>query len=135
MNKHHSNAFKKIKKKISYRTGDIPIKALYQWRNLPNEKMTDIQEIQNYLELVYQHRRDFFIKNHKEIWLVISRYMSYFSKAVSQITDWQIYYKFRIIRILCTNISGMSTKKSELCSIQNGRYPYICLISVMKWAN
>ena len=30
VNKHHFNASKKIKKKICYRTGDIPIKAQFQ---------------------------------------------------------------------------------------------------------
>ena len=66
--------------------------------------------------------------------LKISLNLSNFSKEVSQLTYWQTYKKFRIIWNKCTNIPGMSPKKSERYLIQNWRYPYNCVISVRKWA-
>ena len=40
----------------------------------------------------------------------ICLYLSNLSKEVSQLTDWQTYKKFRIIRKWCNNIPGMSLK-------------------------
>ena len=47
---------KKFQKDIISRNGDSPL-ALYQWGNKPTNKLTDVQEIQNYLKVVYKHPR------------------------------------------------------------------------------
>ena len=49
---------------------------------------------------------------------------------VSQPMDLQTYKKFVIIGKNCTNISGISSKKSECYLFQNSIYPYIDLISI-----
>ena len=64
--------------------------------------------------------------------LEISLYLCNFSKELSQLTDWQIYKKFRMIWKLCTNIPGMSQKNSERHIIQHLINLYICLISIRK---
>ena len=42
--------------------------------------------------------------------LDISLHLSYFSKEVSPLTDWQTYMNFTSIWIYCTNTQGMSPK-------------------------
>ena len=49
---HPRNVSNKIKKDASSRTGDIPIFVYFQQGSKPTNRLTDIQEIQNYLELV-----------------------------------------------------------------------------------
>ena len=45
----------KILKDISSRNVDITICVLFQSGSKPTNRLTDIQEIQNYFELVYKH--------------------------------------------------------------------------------
>ena len=64
--------------------------------------------------------------------LEISLYLYNFSKEVSQLTDLQIYKKFRIIWNKCTNIPGMSPKKFRKISYPELEISFICVISVRK---
>ena len=67
MYQHPKNISKKIPRDISSRTGDIPIFVLFQKGSKPTNRLTDIQEIQNYLEIVYQHPRNVSKKIQKDI--------------------------------------------------------------------
>ena len=60
-----------------------------KWTNIPGMPPTNFRKI-----------------SHTEV--EISLYLSNFSKKVSQLTDWQIYRKFRIIWNYCINIQGIS---------------------------
>ena len=62
--------------------------SLNQQGSKPTNRLTDIREIQIYLE--------------------ISLYLSYISKEVSQLAELQTYKTFRIIRNFYTSISGIS---------------------------
>ena len=55
----------------------------------PTNRPTDIQDIQNYFEIVYQHPWNVSkkIRNISHPELEISLYLSNFSKEVSQLTD------------------------------------------------
>ena len=67
------------------RTGDISIFSLYREGSKPTNKLTDIQEIQKYLKLIYKHPKNVF-KYFKKICgpkLEIPLYLSIFSKEVS----------------------------------------------------
>ena len=62
--------------------------------------------------------------------LEISQHLPYFSKEVSQITNWQTYKKFRIIWNKYTNIPGMSPKKIRKISYQELEISqYLCNFS------
>ena len=71
-------------------------------------QLTDIQEIQNHLELVYQSPKNVSKKCHQE--LELSLHLYNFSQKVSQLTHWQTYKRFRIIWNKCTKITGMPPK-------------------------
>ena len=64
---HPRNVSIKIQKDISYRAGDIPKFFRFHWGSMPTTRLTDIQNIQNYLEIVYQHPRNVSIKIQKDI--------------------------------------------------------------------
>ena len=49
------NVSKKFQKDISFRTGDINIFVYFQEGSKSTNRLTDIQEIQNDLELVQKH--------------------------------------------------------------------------------
>ena len=95
---HLRNVSKKIQRDIWSRTWDIPIFVYFLWESKPTNRLTDIQEIQNYLDLVYKHPR----KAPKEFqWDISSRTgdicLSNFSKEVSKYTHWQTYMICKII--------------------------------------
>ena len=64
---HPRNVSKKNHKDISSRTSDIPIFVYFQQGSKPTNRLTDIQEIQNYLKIVYQHPRNVSKKFQKDI--------------------------------------------------------------------
>ena len=49
---------KKNLKDILSRTGDIHIVVLFQSGSKQTNRLTDVQEIQSYLEILYQHPRN-----------------------------------------------------------------------------
>ena len=55
--------------------------------------------------------------------LDISLFLSIFSKEVSQLTDWEIYKKFRIIWKWCNNILGVSKKIQKDSSFRTRDIP------------
>ena len=99
-----------------------------------SNRLADIEEICNYMEIVYQHPRNVFkiFRNISHPVQEISLYQHNFSEEASQLADSQTNNKFLIICKYCTNIPGMSPKIAEMYLIQIRRYPYICPISVRK---
>ena len=64
---HTRNVSKKLQKDIWSRTGYIPIFVYFQQGSKITNRLTDIQEIQTYLEIVYQHPRNLSKKLQKDI--------------------------------------------------------------------
>ena len=50
------------------RTGDISIFFLYREGSKPTNKLTDIQDIQKYLKLIYKDPRNVFKEFQKDMW-------------------------------------------------------------------
>ena len=82
-------------------------------KSKPTNRLTGLQEIQIYFELVCQNPRNGSKKFEKDISSGTGDIpiFVYFSKEVSQLTDWQTYTKCIIIWKKCTSILGMSPKK------------------------
>ena len=80
---------------------------------MPKNRLTDIQGINKYLELLYKHQRNFFSKirkiSHPE--QKISLYWLNFSKEVSQVMAGQTKKKYVIIWKQCNNFPEKYLKK------------------------
>ena len=79
---------------------------------MPTNRLTGIKKLEmiwkKYTSIQEMSPKHFRKISHPEV--EISLYLSIFSKKVSQLTDWQTYKKFRIIRYWSRNILGMSPK-------------------------
>ena len=112
--KHPRNVSKTFRK-ISHTVLEISI----YWSDISMEigQLTDwhIRGFQNHLELMWKQPRNVSNKFQKDI-SYRTGYILYwhiFGKEGSQLTDWQTYQKLVGIQNYCTNIPGMSPKKSR----------------------
>ena len=81
--------------------------------------LTDIQEIQNYLELLYRIPENF-PRNFRNLYLPeleLSLYLCNFSKEVSRLINWQTCKKFRFNWNSCANIPGVSPENFRKISL------------------
>ena len=162
MYQHPRNVSIKIQKYISSRARDIPKFVGFHQGSMTTTRLTYIQTNLKYLDPVYQHLRKVSKNSSKishselEISLClisVRKYANYqktpkHSRKISHSelkislslnlvgkfkqTDWQTYMKLRIICRKCTNITGISLKKSARYLIQNWRYPFLSQIFVRK---
>ena len=87
--KNPRNVSKKLQKDIPSRTGNTSIFVQFQKGSRPTNRLTDIQEIWNKLEIVQKNPGNI-TNNFRKIMppeLEISQYLCNFSKKVSQVTD------------------------------------------------